>query len=297
MNSRKTFVFDIDGTLCTNTDGEYSKATPFYERIAIVNKLYEEGNTIVLQTARGNTTGKDWYEFTYTQLLSWNLKFHSLITGSKPFGDIYIDDKGVSDDIFFSNYSADFTFSNFCSGLLHVTRSLHLDQSFHSALDSALQDCIYALSHTGKIIFCGNGGSMSDALHLSAEFTGRYSFNRKPMPSIVLGSNLASLSCIANDYTYTDIFSREYEALAKPNDLLICLSTSGHSQNIISLLDSVQRVGSKCLFLTSQRCSLSDTDLIRILKVPSDSTPYIQHMHMAIGHYLVSRIENHFYAH
>ncbi len=88
----KTYCFDIDGTICSNTDGDYENAKPFNKRIELVNKLFHEGHNIVYFTARGSTTGIDWKDFTKNQLKSWGALHHKLIL-SKPFADYYIDDK------------------------------------------------------------------------------------------------------------------------------------------------------------------------------------------------------------
>ena len=105
------YVFDIDGTICTNSKGNYYESEPLVVRIQIINELYESGNTIIFQTARGMGSNSDnsiaatqkWHEFTVSQLNHWGVKYHKLFFG-KPSGDIYIDDKGQSDIQFFSNY-------------------------------------------------------------------------------------------------------------------------------------------------------------------------------------------------
>ena len=97
----KTLVFDIDGTICTNTDGSYEQAVPFQERINYINRLYDNGYKIVMFTARGSTTNKEWHEFTKKQLTKWGLKFNELIL-KKPYGELYIDDKGIKDSDFFN---------------------------------------------------------------------------------------------------------------------------------------------------------------------------------------------------
>ena len=104
------YVFDIDGTICTNTNGEYEKAKPFMDRIIKINNLYDGGNIIIFQTARGmgrsgNSSAyayQAFEELTKKQLSSWGVKYHDLFLG-KPSGDIYIDDKGVDDESFFTN--------------------------------------------------------------------------------------------------------------------------------------------------------------------------------------------------
>jgi hypothetical protein len=96
------YCFDLDGTLCTNTEGDYEKALPLGSRISRVNRLFEEGNEITIFTARGSETGIDWYELTETQLKSWGLKYSRLILG-KPFAHQYIDDRAISDTDFFKD--------------------------------------------------------------------------------------------------------------------------------------------------------------------------------------------------
>lgn len=96
MDDLKTYCFDIDGTLCTITEGEYQDAKPFMDRIAKVNDLYDFGHTIVLFTARGSTTGINWRNVTEDQMKKWGVQYHSLLLG-KPYADIFIDDKGVND--------------------------------------------------------------------------------------------------------------------------------------------------------------------------------------------------------
>lgn len=106
----KTYVFDIDGTICSKVEGEYEKAAPFTSRIMTINKLFEEGNTIIFQTARGmgrfNNDSKKaidtFYNMTVKQLDEWKVKYHMLFLG-KPAADFYVDDKGVKDEEFFTD--------------------------------------------------------------------------------------------------------------------------------------------------------------------------------------------------
>ena len=100
--------------------------------------------------------------------------------------------------------------------------------------------CLDSLKRGGKIIFCGNGGSFADAQHLSAEFTSRFLFNRPALASIALGTNNSGLTAMGNDYGYENIFSRELEALGKPEDILIGI-TSGNSPNIIKGVDAAKK--------------------------------------------------------
>jgi histidinol phosphatase-like enzyme len=95
------YVFDLDGTLCKTPEGRYYDATPIKGRIKKVNKLYDQGHTIIVDTARGSETGVDWLNYTGKQLEKWGLKFHMLYAGRKPYGHFYVDDKAVSDKEFF----------------------------------------------------------------------------------------------------------------------------------------------------------------------------------------------------
>ena len=98
---KKIYVFDIDNTVCS-WEIDYNEAQPFLDRIEKINKLYDEGNTIIFDSARGTKTGVDWYEITKKQLENWGVKYHTLRTGVKFAGDIFIDDRGVSDKDFFN---------------------------------------------------------------------------------------------------------------------------------------------------------------------------------------------------
>ena len=98
-----TYCFDLDGTLCTNTNGDYSNAKPFNDRINKVNDLYNLNNKIIINTARGSSTGIYWYEVTENQLHQWGVKYHQLFVGKKIEADLFIDDKGISDIDFFKN--------------------------------------------------------------------------------------------------------------------------------------------------------------------------------------------------
>lgn len=101
IENNKTYCFDLDGTLCTNTEGDYENALPYTERISIVNDLYEKGNIIIIETARGSKTGIDWNQITKNQLNKWGISYHKLRAGVKIAADIYIDDKGINDKSFF----------------------------------------------------------------------------------------------------------------------------------------------------------------------------------------------------
>ena len=95
------YCFDLDGTLCNTINGDYENSTPFFDRIIKVNDLYEKGNFIIIETARGSMTNNDFFTLTFNQLTSWGVKFHELRVGVKKYADFYIDDKAIKDTDFF----------------------------------------------------------------------------------------------------------------------------------------------------------------------------------------------------
>jgi D-sedoheptulose 7-phosphate isomerase len=142
-----------------------------------------------------------------------------------------------------------------------------------------------------KVIWCGNGGSAADAQHLSAELVGRYLFNRPPLPSLALHTDTSALTAIANDFGYDQIFSRQAEAFLVPGDILICLSTSGHSPNAVEAARVARRKGCTVLGLLGR----TGGDLLPLcdhaLVVPAQPSYVIQQVSMIVGHFLCDQIE------
>ena len=147
------------------------------------------------------------------------------------------------------------------------------------------------LESGGKILWCGNGGSATDSMHLSSELVGRFKNNRRSLRSISLASDSGNLTCISNDFGYENVFSRQIESLGNKGDILISLSTSGNSKNIIKAIKSANELNITTIaFLGKDGCKCIDLSNLD-LKVPSESTARIQEMHMLIGHTLCELIE------
>lgn len=297
MSMPLTYVVDIDGTICTNTNGSYDHATPFLASIQKINKLYDAGHRIIYFTARGYTTGIDWTVLTTKQFEDWGVKYHDLICGSKPYADFYIDDKAINASTFFAHSSsASLTFKNKISSFQSLLSKISDDSKINSMLSNIITSCARSLHVGKKIIFCGNGGSYSDSLHLAAEFTGRFKNERCSLPAYVLGSNPSSLTAIANDYNFLEVFSREFSSMATAGDTLICLSTSGNSSNIVHLFNSfdMPSLGINSFLLTSTKQNSSLPSFVDILKIPSSDTAFIQQSHMIIGHYICESLDAEF---
>jgi D-sedoheptulose 7-phosphate isomerase len=145
----------------------------------------------------------------------------------------------------------------------------------------------------GKILFCGNGGSASDSQHLAAELTGRFIKDRRPLAAIALTTDTSALTSIANDYAFKQVFARQVIALGRPGDLLVGISTSGNSKNIICAVETANAIGMTSVGLLGrdggQLRALCDHAIV----VPSDETARIQESHIFIGHTLCGLIEQH----
>jgi len=168
------------------------------------------------------------------------------------------------------------------------------DEAIINLIDEIAKECITSLEKGGKVIFCGNGGSFSDAQHLSAEFTGKYAFDRDALASIALGTNNSSLSAIGNDYGFENVFSRELEAIAKSEDILIGITTSGNSKNIINALETAKSLNIKTYIFTGRSGGKIQSNTTCI-NVPSDITARIQECHIMIGQIICGIVEAEFF--
>ena len=161
-------------------------------------------------------------------------------------------------------------------------------------IEKASLMAIETLKKGHKILLCGNGGSAADAQHIAAELSGRYKIERRGLPGIALTTDTSALTAIANDYGYEFVFARQVEALANKGDLLIAISTSGNSPNILSALKTARELGC-CTIGFSGRGGGSMNDLCELnIVIPSSDTPRIQEMHILIGHTICQAIDDAF---
>jgi len=165
------------------------------------------------------------------------------------------------------------------------------------ALDDAVKAAgvmaAQALAAGGKLMFCGNGGSAADSQHLAAELTGRFMEDRPPLAAIALSTDTSALTCIANDYSFADVFERQVRGLGRAGDCLVGISTSGNSENVVRAVKTARMAGIRTIGLLGrdggQLKALSDVAIV----VPSRTTARIQEAHILIGHTLCGLIEQH----
>lgn len=143
----------------------------------------------------------------------------------------------------------------------------------------------------GKVLWCGNGGSAADAQHLAAELSGRFYYDRDPLPSEALHTNTSYLTAVANDYSYEVIYSRLVKAMCKKGDVLVGMSTSGNSLNVIRALEKARTMSVTTVGFTGQGGGKMAPLCDHLLDIPSTDTPRIQECHMLLGHTICELVE------
>jgi len=158
-------------------------------------------------------------------------------------------------------------------------------------IDKSVNMILEALRAGGKIVIFGNGGSAADAQHMSAEFIGRYILERKSIPSLALTTDSSILTSIGNDYKFENIFSRQCEALVNQNDIIIAISTSGNSPNIIKGIKTCVKKDAKIIALTGNDGGKLKNLCDILLNIPSKETPRIQEGHRTVIHIICELVE------
>lgn len=165
------------------------------------------------------------------------------------------------------------------------------DEALCAAVARAAETCIVTLRAGYKVMLCGNGGSAADAQHWAGELVSRFHYDRPGLPAVALTTDTSILTAIGNDYGYDRLFARQVEALGTPGDVLIAISTSGNSPNVVAALEAARAKGIATLGFTGRgggrMVALSDV----CIRIPSDSTPHIQEGHEVLGHAICAMIE------
>jgi D-sedoheptulose 7-phosphate isomerase len=144
----------------------------------------------------------------------------------------------------------------------------------------------------GKVMFCGNGGSAADAQHLAAELMGRFLVDRAPMASVALTVDSSALTAIGNDYGFEQVFARQVQGLGRTGDVLVGISTSGNSANVVAAFAAAHEIGIRTVALTGGGGGKMGELAELLINAPSLSTPRIQEMHIAIGHTICELVED-----
>lgn len=148
-----------------------------------------------------------------------------------------------------------------------------------------------AFAAGAKVLLCGNGGSAADAQHLAAELAGRLRRERRGLPAVALTVNASVLTAVSNDYGYDMVFARQVEALGRPGDVLIAISTSGSSTNVVRALEHAQAAGMVTVGFLGDRGGDMEPHCHHVIKAPSSDTQRIQEIHIAVGHAICELVE------
>jgi D-sedoheptulose 7-phosphate isomerase len=165
------------------------------------------------------------------------------------------------------------------------------NQAILSTVDKVIGDIVACYKHGGKVLWCGNGGSAADSQHLAAELSGRFYYDRPPLFSEALHVNTSYTTAVANDYSYDVIYSRLVEAMCKKGDVLIGLSTSGNSGNVVKAFEKARAMGVITVGFTGQTGGKMKDLSDHLINIPSTDTPRIQECHMLLGHTICEMVE------
>lgn len=165
--------------------------------------------------------------------------------------------------------------------------------SLQADVDAAGLLAAQSLDGGYKILFCGNGGSAADSQHLASELTGRFIKDRRPLAALALTTDSSALTCIGNDYAFDEVFARQVAGLGRAGDVLVAISTSGNSRNVVRAVEEARRIGMKVVGLLGRDGGVLKAQCDVAIVVPSDVTARIQEAHILIGHTLCGLIEQH----
>ena len=181
--------------------------------------------------------------------------------------------------------------SDFRSYCLTAARNFEALADLEAVVQRAAEAVYAALARGNKIMFCGNGGSAADAQHLAAELVGRYLIERAPLPGLALTVDSSALTAIANDYAFEEVFARQLRALGRKGDVLVAISTSGNSANVLRAIEAARESGIAAIGLTGRSGGRMRQLCDLCICVPSEQTNHIQEMHIAIGHAICGAAE------
>ena len=165
------------------------------------------------------------------------------------------------------------------------------DEKMVDQINGIAQVIINAFKNGNSVYFCGNGGSAADAQHLAAEFSGRFYLDRQPLPSEALHCNTSFMTAVGNDYGYENVYSRLVQAIGKAGDILIGISTSGNSPNILKALTVAQTKGMITIGLAGKTGGKMVGEIDHLIRIPSSDTPRIQEAHITVGHIICEIVE------
>lgn len=177
---------------------------------------------------------------------------------------------------------------------ISVKKSILSDTHLIDTIERAATVVVNAIKNGNKVIFCGNGGSAADSQHLAAELIGKFYFNRRSLPAISLTVNTSIITAIGNDFGFDKVFARQLEGIGKAGDVLIGLSTSGNSENVVEAFRLAKELGISTVAFTGESGGILRNLTDILINIPSNDTPRIQEAHIMVGHIICELVEKEF---
>jgi len=175
---------------------------------------------------------------------------------------------------------------------IDTKRKMLKSKALLKTVQDVAKEMVSLFENDKKVLFCGNGGSAADAQHLAAELSGRFYYDRPPLFAEALHVNTSYLTAVANDYSYDEIFARLVQAKGRKGDMLIALSTSGNSKNILRAIDIANNIGMLTVGFTGETGGAIKNECNYLLNVPGTDTPRIQEAHILLGHIICEIVES-----
>ncbi len=289
-----TYCFDLDGTICTNTDGKYENAVPYYEVINKINSYYKSGHQIVIYTARGGTSGINHHELTISQLKNWGILYHKLIDQGKPHFDLFIDDKAINAETWrkennISIINKDNYIESYLSEVVMIADKI--DHNQIRLFINALQEC---KNNHGRLFVLGVGGSAANASHAVNDF--RKIAN---IETYSVSENVAELTARVNDDGWNTCYSNWLKtSKLKSNDVLLIFSVGGGSgitsMNLVEAMKYGKTCNSKIISVVSRdggkAKELSDVCVLIPVVNKDRITPHAEEWQGIILHLVVNKI-------
>jgi len=179
---------------------------------------------------------------------------------------------------------------------IETKQKLLADEALLKTICDTVDVVVTAFKNGKRVYFCGNGGSAADAQHLAAEFSGRFYKNRKALPAEALHCNTSYLTAVANDYSFDDIYSRLIDGIGEEGDILIGLSTSGNSKNIINAFETAKQKKMITIGFTGETGGKMKPLCDHLINIPSTDTPRVQESHIMVGHIICQLVEEKYFA-
>lgn len=174
---------------------------------------------------------------------------------------------------------------------IRIKKDIYSNPELIKTIEDVIDEIIRCFKNGGKVLFCGNGGSAADAQHLAAELSGRFNFDRNPLFAEALHVNTSYITAVANDLGYENIYARLVQGMGRKGDILIGLSTSGNSENVVKAFDMANNIGMETIAMTGADGGKLKDICNYLINIPTTNTPRIQESHILIGHIICEIVE------